>query len=100
MQLVLAHEFDDAGQDGDNDNCEDDKGEVFLYQRNIAEIITGEGKRGYPDNTANDIIADKACVGHAPDAGHKRRKGPDDGDKTGDDDCLAAVFFKKLMCPV
>lgn len=100
MQPVLAQEFDDPGQDGDDDNCEDNEGEVLLDHGNITEKITGEGERGYPDNTANDIIADKAYVGHAPDTGHKRRKSSDDGDKTGDNNCLTAVLFKKLMCPV
>jgi len=39
-------------------------------------------------------------VGHAADTCHKGCEGPDDGNKTGNNDRFAAVFFKELVCPL
>jgi len=97
---MLANKFNHTGQYWNDNDGEDDHGKVALDHGNITEIITCKNKCCYPGNTADDIITDEMPVGHAADTCHKRREGPDDGDKACNDDCLATVLLVELVRPV
>lgn len=97
---MLADKFNHTRKDWDDNDGKYHYGKVIFYYSDITEIVTGKNKRCYPGNTSDDIIADEVPVGHTADTCHKRREGPDDRNKTGNDDRLAAVFFKKLVRPV
>lgn len=90
-----APALDDHGEHGQDDDSEDDEFEVFLDQRVVAEGITRVSKRIDPEESADDVIGEKLAVIHLPDACHERHKGAHDGGEPCENNCPAAIFFKK-----
>ena len=70
------------------------------YERQVAEIIAGKHKNGWPGDTAEYVVRDKPGILHPADAGHKGHEGANDGDETGQDNGLSPVLFIEFMRPV
>lgn len=67
--------------------------EIVLDEGHVAEKESSESKESYPEGTADKVIQKEGAVVHFADAGNKRGKGADYGDKAGEDDGFAAVFL-------
>lgn len=93
----LPEIFNNPGHDRNNDDRHDHQRKIISHHRDIAEKITCKCERKYPENSPGNIIDKKFAVGHAADAGNKRRKGADDRNEAGNDNGLPAVPFIKLM---
>ena len=72
----------------------------MLNERQIAKEITGQGEQHHPEQAANDVVGQKTAVGHRADAGHKRRKGADDGYKASQNDGFAAMPLLEKVGPM
>ena len=93
----VAPVFKYARHHGNNDNRDNDQREILFDRRNAAEEKTRKQKKTNPGDAADNIVGDEPRVFHSPDAGDKRGEGADDGNKAGDNDGFAAVFFVELM---
>src|SRR5262249_3257636 len=63
----------------------------------ITEVIPSENKEDGPQEPPEDVICHKSPIGHATDAGNKRRKGTDNGDEACEHNRLPAVALVELM---
>ena len=88
-------ELDDGRQNGDEDDCQDDKGKVLLYHRQIAKEVTPKSEQSHPGYPTDYIVGDKLAVGHGANTSHEGGKGANDGDEASDDDGLSTIFFIK-----
>lgn len=70
---------------------------IVFDERNIAKEISGKNKTAYPDDAAEDIVGNEFDVIHPADAGYKWGKCPDNGNKPGQEDSLATMFFEKCV---
>src|SRR3989338_5940121 len=84
--------FPDRRDQGDDDDGQDNPRKVFRDKSKAPEQIAGAQSDADPQDAPRDVVKGKAAVGHGPDAGQKRGKGADDGQKTRQDDRFIAVF--------
>jgi hypothetical protein len=80
-----------------DDYRRDHDGEVLFDDGYVPEKESRKDTGCDPGNAADNIIANEAQVGHAPDAGDKGGKGPDNRDKPGYNYRFASVFFVELV---
>jgi len=65
--------------------------------REVTEVKSSKNKTSNPENSAKDVVTDKAEVVHLTDACDEGRKGSDDGDKSRKYDCFPSMFFIELV---
>src|SRR5260370_39770279 len=72
---------------------------MLADERHFTELIAEQGHECYPTDAPAYAKGKEAQVRHPSDTGDKRREGADDGDESGVNDGLAAVFFIELLRP-
>src|SRR5258706_10552056 len=84
-------------QDGYKNNGKNDKFKILANEREIAKEKAGKREERHPGDATREIIRNKICIGHFSDTGNKRGESADDGDKTRQEDRLAAMLFEERM---
>ncbi len=64
-----------------NNDPDDEHAEILLHERNIPKEIAGENEEADPKNASCNVVEQKDRILHFPDARHKRRKCPHDGNE-------------------
>jgi len=82
---------------GDDNNGNNQQLEILLNEGKLAKKVATVAENPDPKRRANNIEEKKAAVVHGANTCHKRSKGSDNGNKTGNDNGLATIFLKKLV---
>ena len=70
---------------------------VLLHKGELADKITTVTKQSDPKQRTSNTKKNKLAVGHGTYSGNEGSKSSDNRNKTGDDDGLASMFFKKTI---
>ena len=97
LLITVTEKFYDTRHNGDNNYGKNHKGKIPLYYGEISEEITRKKADSNPGNAPDDIVDNKTTVFHAPYTCHKGREGSNYGNKPGNNDRLAAIFFIEMV---
>src|SRR3990170_1280474 len=89
--------LDQDRHDGDENDRQDHQSEVLFHRRQAAEIEAGKNEEPGPDHSAEDVVSDKAPIGHRSDTCYEGREGADDGNEARQEDRLPAVPLVELL---
>lgn len=73
--------------------------EILLDPGRVAEEKAAPNEQRHPQQAAGQVKGEVDAVGHAPEAGDEWHEGPDDGNKSGQDDGGFAVALEKFVRP-
>ena len=93
----FIRESDNPRQDGDENDRHDNHCKIISDNRYVSKKVAAENKNRYPQSGPRYAVKKKTSVWHSADSRHKWSKGPDDRDKSGNDDGFVAVAFIKSM---
>src|SRR3954468_9137193 len=100
--MILVPAFPEPGgyyRNGSNDDQrKNNVPDVILHPGIGPEVIADAAGRPGPGNRADHIVKHELPQPDADDTGKNGRKGPDNGQKAPDDQCLAAVPVIKVPC--
>jgi len=80
---------------GQQHHADDKITHIFLDNGQRAKIVPRDDNRKRPAGTPEEVIEEETPVPHGTDPGNERGEGADERDKTGNEDCSTAVFFKE-----
>lgn len=90
--------FNDHWQNRNQNNGDDHQLKILFHEFKSTKEITKQGKGQHPRDAADNVIGDEITIRHLADARHERSERAHDGYETRQEDRLAAMLFKEVMC--
>src|SRR5689334_21354863 len=97
----FAPQVDDGGQNGDRNHGDNDERKVaveLIRGKTACQEVSGQGDTSGPQESADQIETQEACVMHLGGTSHNWREGANERHETGQHDSLATMFFVEVIC--